>query len=63
MLVFYGISTLVGYLIPNSMVCKRIFFNELELIYLHTVKWLQVFLSNTNNSIEYKYFFCTVKYF
>ena len=38
---FYGISTLLSYLIPN----------KLEFICLHTVKWFQVLLSNPNNSI------------
>ena len=30
-----------------------------EFIFLHTVKWSQVFLSNTNNSFYYQSFFCT----
>ena len=39
------------------MICKRIdckkqFFNEPELICLHTVKWLQVLQSNTNSFIR-----------
>ena len=35
-----------------SSLLGTVFLNEfLELIYLHTVKWLQVFLSKTNNSI------------
>ena len=29
------------------------FLNKPELIFFHTVKWFQVFLSNTNNSIYY----------
>ena len=60
---FYGISTIVGYLISNpfytdilDMISKHIlsitFLNELELIFFHTVKWFQVFQSNTNNSIN-----------
>ena len=59
---FYGISTIVGYSMPNPiytyqiyMICKQIlliaFLNELKLIFLHTGKWFQVVLSNTKNSI------------
>ena len=29
------------------------------IIYLHTVHWFQVFLSNTNNFIKYRSFVCT----
>ena len=32
------------------------FLDEPELIYLHTVKWFQIFLSNTNNSVWYHLF-------
>ena len=39
------------------MICKHIlliiFLNEPEFIFLHTVKWFQALLSNTNNSIFY----------
>ena len=60
---FYGISTIVGYLMPNPfytykiyVICKHIlqitFLNEPELIFfLHVVKWFHLFLSNMNNSI------------
>ena len=33
------------------------FLNEPELIFLHTVKWFQVLLSNMNNSIFYYHLF------
>ena len=45
---FYGISTIVGYLIPNPV--GNFILDELELPCLRTVKWFEVFLSNTNNS-------------
>ena len=61
---FYGISNIVGYSMPNPlyiyiyircMICEHILYitylNETELIFLHTVKWFQAFLSNMNNSI------------
>ena len=50
LVVFYGMSTLIGYLILNSVymylsnmifkwiVCRQQFLNKLELIYLHTLK-------------------------
>ena len=45
------------YIYILNMICKHIllitFLNEPEFICLHTVKWFQVFLSNTNNSINY----------
>ena len=52
---FYGMSTLVDYLMSNPVytyikyICKQIvfrlqFFNEQELVYLYTVKWFQVLL-------------------
>ena len=53
-------------LLVNSLLVI-LFSNELELIYLHTikyyycfytVKWFQVFSSNVNNSIESKSFLC-----
>ena len=63
---FYGISTIVGYLIPNPVyiyiyiryiwfvnILLITFLNESVLIFLHTVKWFQVLLLNTNNSIYY----------
>ena len=59
---FSGISTIVGYSMPNPlnvyilsihMNCKHIllitFLNEPELIFLHTVKWFQVLLCSSNN--------------
>ena len=67
---FYDISTIVGYLMPSPlytyikyMICKQIllitFLEELELFFAHMVKWFQVFLCNTNNSINYESFVCT----
>ena len=68
LVVFFSISTLVGYLMPNPLytfVLNRIykwifwrqhFLNKPELICLHTVKWFQVLLSNTYNSIQHKCF-------
>ena len=62
---FYGILTLIGYLMPNLFhtyilqigFLKHIllitFLNEPELIFLHTVKWFHLSLSSTNNSIYY----------
>ena len=61
---FYGISTIIGYLMPNpfytyilNMISKHILWitslNEPDLIFLHTVKWFHLFLSNMNNSICY----------
>ena len=38
------------------MICKHFvdtFLNEPELIFLHTVKWFQLLLSNMNNSDYY----------
>ena len=37
-----------------------LFLNKLELICLHTVKWFQVLLSNTNNSIWFWLFTCFI---
>ena len=34
-------------------------FNKSEFICLHTVKWFQVLLANTNNSIQHFSFVCT----
>ena len=58
LVVFYGISTLLGYLMPNPVytyilyiydlkvnsLYVRLFLNEPELICLHTVDWFQVLL-------------------
>ena len=46
---FYGISTLVNYLMPNQFIGNIIF--KQARVHWHTVKWFQVLLSNTNNSI------------
>ena len=52
----YSVGWLVGLLVlvyvsVNSLLIT-LFVNLLsELIYLHPVKWLQIFMSNTNNSI------------
>ena len=60
---FYGISTIVGYLMSNNvytgnMVCKHIllitFLNELALHFLLAAKWFQVLLCITNNSIKHQ---------
>ena len=61
---FVVLSTLVGYLKPDPVYTyihiiynlkanslSVTFLNESELICLHIVKWFQVLLSNTNNSI------------
>ena len=50
MVVFYGISTNVGYLMPNPFIWfvnnfSVIFLNGLEFICLHTVKLFQVSLT------------------
>ena len=59
-LVFYGISILVGYLVPNSVIYDlyvnslliTLLLNKwLELICLHTFKWFQVLLFHMSNSI------------
>ena len=64
---FFGISTIVGYLMPNplytcilniyDLVYKPHFvdtsLNEPEIILLYSVKWFQIFLSNSNISIYY----------
>ena len=54
---FYGISNIVGYLMPNpfyTYILDILFLITLlnELIF-HTVKRLHLFLSNTNNSSYY----------
>ena len=41
------------YMICKHIVYRQHFLNGTEIICLHTVKWFQVFLSNTNNSIQY----------
>ena len=67
---FYGISTIIGYLMsnpvftytPNTYDLKShfvdTFLNESELILLYIVQWFQVFLSNMNISIYCKSFIC-----
>ena len=47
-----------SYMICKRIVCKYLL-NESELICSYTVKWFQVFLSNTNNSILYQLFVYT----
>ena len=56
---------IIGYRMPNPVhtyisneynfkdILVITFLNELELIFLHTVKWIQVFLSSTNNFIYF----------
>ena len=39
--------------VNEQIVCNIL--NKPELICFHTVKWVQVLLSNTNNSIKYSY--------
>ena len=44
------------------MICKHFIDNILKLAKFHSlpsVKWFQVFLSNTNNSIYYESIVCT----
>ena len=45
------------------MICKHIllitFFNEPELMFLHTVEWFQVLLCITKNSFKPQSFVCT----
>ena len=61
---FYGISTLVGYLMPNP-VCTYMIYKHFEdniskldrAQFLYTIKWFQVFLFNNN------YLFRIVKWF
>ena len=47
------------------MICKYIllitFLDEAKLIVLHSVKWFQVLLCITNNSIKHRLFIYTVK--
>ena len=60
-LVFNGISILVGYLMANlviyiwleseKFVGNFIFQQSCQTSFLHTVKWFQILLFNTNNSI------------
>ena len=40
-------------------ILQKTFLNESELIFLHTVKWFHLFLSNTNNAIYYESFVCS----
>ena len=50
---FDGISTLVSYLISNPKMLMLICLYTIKYsYYLQTVKWFQVFLSNTNNFIQ-----------
>ena len=73
---FYGISTTEGFLMPNPiyiyiyiyiyqiyMICKYLllisFLNEPKLNYLHAVKWYQILLCITNNSIKHESFVYT----
>ena len=68
---FYGISIIFGYLRPNIVSTYILniydlsthfvdtFLNEPGFILLYTVKWFEVFLSNTNISIYYSAFVCT----
>ena len=66
---FYGISTVAGYFMSNHLYIHILniwfvntFFitlwNEIKHIIWYTFKWFQVFLSNTNNSINYWSFLC-----
>ena len=61
---FYGISTIVSYLMPNPLYTYILiigfsnslyvtFLNEPRVISLHTVKWLQAY---TNNLIKHQSF-------
>ena len=70
---FYGISTLVDYLMPNTVyiyilgiydllansLWLKLFSNKPELVCLLIVKWFQVLLYNTNYSIQHDSFICT----
>ena len=65
--VFYGLSTLLGYLMSNPVIYIYIWFVSeyfagnlslnllLELIYLHTVKWFQILLTLVILFINYQY--------
>ena len=61
---FYGILTIVGYIMPNPFYTYisniwylKHFVNKIFkracVHFLHTVKWFHLFLSNMNNSIYY----------
>ena len=66
LIVFYGTSTLVSYLLLNPFYTNilnvhdlllnslkvTLFLNKLVLICLNKVKWFQVLLFNTSNSIQ-----------
>ena len=41
------------------MICKYYFKMSLSSFFLHTVKWFQILLFNTYNSIQYYLFVCT----
>ena len=68
LVVFYGISTLIGYLMPNPVythisnishrwiACRQHYF---QMGCLNTVEWFQVLLPNTNHSINHYLFVCT----
>ena len=56
---FYDISTTVAYLKPNAFyryILNVSFLTQSNCFFLHTVKWFQVFLSNTNNYVNYESF-------
>ena len=74
---FYGISTTIGYLMPNPFLylltvlfqtiqlsiskhfkCQKYFYFKLFSL-VNKVKWFQVLLSITNNSIKHQSFICT----
>ena len=55
---FYGISTIVGYLMPNSFhKYKWFYFKQFSSV--NKVKWFQVLLCITNNSIKHQSFVYT----
>ena len=54
---FYGISTIVGYLIPNPLYTISV-----SQIFSLTVKWFQVLLCITKTSIKHQSFIYTVKW-
>ena len=68
----YGISTIVGYFMPNPFIRYILniwflntfrgehFLTNLS-SFFHAVKWFHLFLSNTNNSINFQsfFFFCS----
>ena len=58
MVCFYGTSNIVGYLMPNP-VCINILDIYEEEAYVNKVKWFQVLLCITNNSIKHQSFLYT----